>query len=151
MARAARWTLWSGSIRHHLCRDIYCLRLTSSERTARKRRTRRRSGRAVPVPEFLLVGDRRYCRRLRWFGVRLHEYGKPDRSGTHGFPHSVDRSPIWLDNVISGSGCVVPGRRSQLAGGGSIPTTHGPGSGCSTGSTSTASSAESLASESKIK
>src|ERR1700687_3914929 len=149
MERAARWTLWFSSMRHQLCRHIYLLRLASSERTARKRRTRRRSGRAVPVPEFLLVGDSRYCWRLLWFGVRLHEYGKPDRSGTHRILHSMDRGPIWLDNVISGSSFVVPGRRSELAGGGSVPTAHSPP--WSTGSTSAASAAESTPRNRKVK
>ncbi len=105
-------------------RNIYRSRLPGSERAAGQRCARGRSRCAVFISEFFLVGDRRYCRRVCWFGIRLHEYGKPDWSGSYGFSHSLDRRPIWLDDFISSGGCAVSGRRIELAGGGSIATTQ---------------------------
>ena len=73
------------------------------------------AGALVSLAEFFLVGNRRYSRSVFGVGIRIHEYGKPDRSGDHGFAHALDRIPFRLDDFISGGGCIVhPGWASWL-------------------------------------
>src|SRR5580658_479786 len=124
MARATGWTLRSCGIRDRGCGDIHRLWLAGAKCSAGQCRARWWSRRAVSLPEFFLVGDGGYCRRVLGFGLGLYEYGEPDWSGAHGFSHSLDRGPLRLDNLISGGGGVVLGSRRELAGGGSIETTH---------------------------
>ena len=124
VARAARWTLRTCGIFDCDGRNIHRLRLAGSKCAAGQRRARRWSRCAVFLAEFLLVGDGRHCRGIFGFGVGLHEYGKSDWSGAHRFSHSLDRSPIRLDDLISSGGWVVRGRCGELAGRGSIAATQ---------------------------
>ncbi len=129
MARTARGTLRSCGICNRCGRHIYGLWLASAKRPAGERRTRGRSRRVVLVAEFFLVGNGRYCGRVFGFSIGLYEYGKPTTSGTHSYSNSLDCSSIRLDHIISGGGWFVRGWRGELAGGGSIATTHGSDSG----------------------
>ena len=81
------------------------------------RRARRWSRCALSLSKFFLVGNRRSCGRLLRLGIGLHEYGEPDRGGTHGVSHSLDRSQVRMDDLISSGGRVVPGRRGKLVDG----------------------------------
>jgi len=59
--------------------------------------SRRRSGRAVSVPELLLVDQRRSRRRAGGRGLRLDEYGLPDRRSGDSVAYAVASRPVWME------------------------------------------------------
>ncbi len=67
----------------------------------RKHHSWRRSRRALPLAEFLLVGERGPRGRTLRGGLRSDEYVLPDRRRGDRVPHSIPRDAIWVEERIS--------------------------------------------------
>src|SRR5882757_8522541 len=65
----------------------------------------RRRGSALSLAEFLLVGLRGYCRiQLRRL-LEPGQHGRPDWRGGNGVTDALDRTPLWLDDLLWKLGC----------------------------------------------
>ena len=82
-----------GCLPHHWVPGHQCV--------CRKHHSWRRSRRALPLAEFLLVGQRGPRGRTLRRGLGRHEHVLPDRRRGHRVPHSIPRHAIWMEERIS--------------------------------------------------